>query len=426
MIQRVPKAGTLTGQRLLVVTADFPNRIQPWMLNTTVQAIRHGAEVFIAAGGKRGHTYQAAVDQHSLKERTIYVRAVETTGMLDAFRYAFGPSRELRRAARRGLARAVLRPERFDPYSIGKGFALAVPLGLARISLIHSHAMTLGYEFLRVARVHRAPLVQTFHGLPPSGVPGLSAEKQDRLFRGVSRFLVNTDFAKGQLIDLGCPVDKVEILPQGTDLSEFPFEPRHHPGTEPICFLTVGRLHEDKGHAYALRALAALATGGMKFRYDIVGYGPEKSSLESLSRELGIADRVRFMDEVDDDELRREYREAHIFLFPSLRDLRGKHEETQGVALQEAQATGCLVVATRTGGIPESVDETHARLVPDRNPQALASGILDLVRQPERWPEWQTAGRRWVESRYSIDVIGSRLAELYSRVLSMAAAGLRA
>jgi colanic acid/amylovoran biosynthesis glycosyltransferase len=316
-------------------------------------------------------------------------------------------------------------PERFDPYSIGKGFALAVPIGLARISLIHSHAMTLGYEFLRVARVHHAPFIQTFHGLPPSGVPGLSAEKQERLFRDVSCFLVNTEFAKAQLTDLGCPADKVAILPQGTDLSEFPFEPRPHPGSEPVRFLTVGRLHEDKGHAYALHALADLANRGMEFRYDIVGYGPEKSSLESLSRRLGIAGRVRFMDEVDDDELRREYREAHIFLFPSLRDLRGKHEETQGVAVQEAQATGCLVVATRTGGIPESVDEAHARLVPDRNPQALASGILDLVRQPERWPEWQTAGRRWVESRYSIDVIGSRLAELYSRVLSTTAASLR-
>jgi len=345
--------------------------------------------------------------------------------MLDALKYAFGSSRELRRAARRGMARAVLHPERLDPYSIGKGVALAVPLGLPRISLIHSHAMTLGYEFLRVARMHRAPLVQTFHGLPPAGVAGLSDEKQDQLFRGASRFLVNTEFAKGQLADLGCPVDKMEVLPQGTNLSEFPFEPRPHPGAGPFRFLTVGRLHEDKGHAYALQAMAELVNRGVKFRYHIVGYGPEKSSLEFLSRELGIADRVHFMDEVDDAGLQREYREAHIFLFPSLRDLRGKHEETQGVAMQEAQATGCLVVATRTGGIPESVDGTQARLVPDRNAQALASAILDLVRQPERWSEWQTAGRRWVETRYSIEVIGRRLAELYTRLLSTTESTLR-
>ncbi len=185
---------------------------------------------------------------------------------------------------------------------------------------------------------------------------------------------MNTEFAKGQLTELGCPPAKVEILPQGTDLAEFPFEPRPHPGTEPIRFLTVGRLHEDKGHAYALRALAELANQGMEFRYHIVGYGPQRAALESLSRELGIADRVRLFDEVDDDGLREQYREAHIFLFPSLRDLKGKHEETQGVAMQEAQASGCLVVATRTGGIPESIDEAHARLVPDRTSSSRGGG----------------------------------------------------
>ena len=88
-----------------------------------------------------------------------------------------------------------------------------------------------------------------------------------------------------------------------------------------------------------------------------------------------------------------------------------------GVALQEGQASGCIAIATRTGGIPECVDESHARLVPDRNAEALAGAILDLMDDPERWPEWQAAGRRWVEDRYSLDVIGRRLAELYLRVM---------
>ncbi len=178
MMPQVRAAGTLAGRRLLVVAATFPNRIQPWMLNTTIQAVRHGAEVFIAAGGRRGHTYQAAVDQYGLKERTIYVKTAKSKGLVDALRYLFGPSREFRRAARRGVARVVFRPERLGPRTIGKGVALAVPIGLPRVSLIHSHAMTLGYEFLRVARYHRAPLVQTFHGLPPVGVPGLSRKSR--------------------------------------------------------------------------------------------------------------------------------------------------------------------------------------------------------------------------------------------------------
>lgn len=86
--------------------------------------------------------------------------------------------------------------------------------------------------------------------------------------------------------------------------------------------------------------------------------------------------------------------------------------------MQEAQASGCLLVATRTGGIPECVDEGHARLVPDRDERALAGAILDLLQHPDRWPEWQAAGRRWVEERYSVSVIGRRLAELYLRLVT--------
>jgi glycosyltransferase involved in cell wall biosynthesis len=408
----------LSGRRVLVVASTFPNRIQPWMVNSTIQAIMHGAEVFIAATRQRGHTYQAAVDTYRLQERTIYVRTTEPGGLFDPVRYLFGASTELRRAAVAGLLRAFFWPDRLSPHALAKGVAIAVPTGIRGLSLVHSHSMTLGFEFLRVARSRRVPLVQTFHGLPPVGVDGLPPEKLEQLFEGAAGFLVNTGFSRGLLTDLGCPAGKIEILPQGTDLDEFPFHPRAHPGKEPIRFLSVGRLHEDKGHVYALRALARVAERGIDFAYHVVGYGTERPRLEKLATELGVRDRVEFLDEVDDDGLRREYRDAHVFLFPSLRDVKGKHEETQGVAMQEAQASGCLLVATRTGGIPESVDEEHARLVPDRDENALASAILDLVQQPERWPAWQSAGRRWVEHRYSVDVIGRRLAELYHQLLT--------
>ena len=103
---------------------------------------------------------------------------------------------------------------------------------------------------------------------------------------------------------------------------------------------------------------------------------------------------------------------------PSVRSQDGYHEETQGVVLQEAQACGKLVIATRTGGVPECIDDGRsAFLVPDRDPEALARQVEILLDHPERWPEWQAAARSWVEEKYSMPVLGRRLARIYLDVL---------
>lgn len=405
-----------SGLRLLVVAADFPNRIQPWLLNTTVHAIHAGADVYIGAQRRRGNTHQAVIDELNLLDRTIYVQPVGVGGVVRGVKHLASHARDVRDAAWRGL-RISLRGPWLPVLELGKRIALAPVLGLPRIDVIHSHEMTLAFDFLRVARQHGAPLVHTFHGLPPPGVDGLSGPKMARLFADAAAFLVNTRFAKEQLAGLGCPETKIHVLPQGTDLREFPFCPSPPPHDEPVRFLSVGRLHEDKGHLFALRALSQLKRDGLQFTYRIVGVGPDRESLERDAEELGLTANVIFVGEVDDQGLRQEYRDAHVFLFPSLRDLKGKHEETQGVAMQEAQASGCIVVATRTGGIPESIDHRSAFLCADRDPDGLAAAIRQIVNSPERWDAWQRAGRAWIESNYDIEIIGERLMAIYRDVI---------
>src|SRR5262249_40798851 len=154
------------------------------------------------------------------------------------------------------------------------------------VDLIHAHSLALGYEFLSVARRQRAPLLVTFHGLLPAGLPELPSARRAAVFREARCFLVNTAFALSELAKPGCPVEKIRILPQGTDLDKFPFKPLDWaPGT-PVRLLTVARLHEQKGHRFALRALAQLRRRGFDVRYRIVGAGPERGRLEEEASEL--------------------------------------------------------------------------------------------------------------------------------------------
>lgn len=404
----------LHGLRLLFGAETFPNRIQPWVLSWIVESIRNGAEASVCAYARLGSTHQTAIDALGLDRLTTYVQPSTLKGVVR------GLTGVLKSSGFQGLARGLSRARAASLNSssrlklAARNIALLPVLGGPRPDLIHSHAMNMTYTLVPVARALGVPLVATFHGLPPKGVPLLPPRMQADVFSTCAMFMVNTAFAQKQLESLGCPRHKIRVIPQGIDLDEFTFQPTRPDLSRTIRLLTVARLHEDKGHKYMIEAVALLRRAGHDVTYDIVGVGPLTATLPRVATEAGVADCVRFHGEVDDPTLRNLYRSASVFVLPSVRSDDGFHEETQGVVLQEAQASGLLTIATRTGGIPECVDIDHgAWLVPDRDASALAAAVTSILNQPQRWEDLQRAGRKWVEDHFDIRTLGRRMASLY-------------
>jgi colanic acid/amylovoran biosynthesis glycosyltransferase len=195
-------------------------------------------------------------------------------------------------------------------------------------------------------------------------------------------------------------------------LAEFKYSPLPCPKkNEQLRLLTVGRFHKDKGHRYALLAAARLVRAGINVQYRIVGVGPEKERLQKMIIRLGLPDRVGLFENLSDVELRPFYIDTHIFILPSIDNKYGEPVETQGVVLQEAQASGCIPVATRVGGIPECVhDKEDAVLVKDKSSEAIFDAICYLLKRPDEWSAFHENGRRNVEIHFSSDVIGKKLA----------------
>lgn len=318
----------------------------------------------------------------------------------------------------RGLG--VLGLPRADLRMFLKYLALARVAGFDRYDIVHAHHEISAYEFLPLAKALNIPVVLTFHGKPPPNVAELSQQKRQMLYDFVSHVQVNTQFAAQQVIALGCSPEKIRILPQGTDLQGFPFCPRPPADSQqPLVILTVARVQSDKGHKYAIEAVARLVKTGHRIEYRIVGAGPEEDALRNQIKMLGMESSIKMLGPLPDIQLFDEYRHAHVFILPSLRDLEGKHEETQGVVIQEAQASGKIVIATITGGVPECVDNgVSAFLVEDRNAAAFEKAILDILHKPEQWQQWQGKARQWVETRYDINVIGEKQWELYQKAIA--------
>ena len=121
----------------------------------------------------------------------------------------------------------------------------------------------------------------------------------------------------------GSDID-VRLLPLGTDPEHF--RPRIDPSSvraryglaEGRWLLTVARLVSHKGIDTVLHVLAALREQHPELRYMVVGRGDRQSQLEALARDLGVADRVRFLTNVPDADLPALYNIAEINLSISL------------------------------------------------------------------------------------------------------------
>lgn len=407
--------------RLLVLAPRFPSINQPWMDTYLEQLLRCGLDPVIYSSLKETGPYAEKVDRLGLRQRILrltHSRGQQLSSLLAAWRR---PQWAGQAWALTGLNGLTLR-ERLGAWV--KTLYLGRALEGEALQLIHAHEEISAYEFLHAARLLDLPLVVTFHGLPPSGVGNLSLRKRAVLYRHAARVLVNTRFAREQVTALGCPPEKVTTLPQGLPLEDFPFEPSSPPANgKPIKLLTVGRYHRDKGQGYALVALRRLLDRGISAQWTFVGVGQGRATLQQLAAKLQLQDHVQFLENVPSEELVALYQQHHCFVLPSITST-GGHVETQGVVLQEAQASGCIPIASRVGGIPECLNhEQDALLVSQKSSRALADAVQFLLDRPEQWQGLQKAGRENVERNYAADLIGDRMASILRTITGEESAG---
>jgi colanic acid/amylovoran biosynthesis glycosyltransferase len=282
--------------------------------------------------------------------------------------------------------------------------------------VLHAH---FGYNAiiaaeLKAAELISGPLVTTFHGVDLNVYPNKHPKGvYQKVFSQSDALIVGSMFGRKRLLELGAPAERIKVMPTGIDLETFPFSERHRCQSKPVCVLTVSRLVEVKGIRYGIEAIARLQEQGVNVQYWIVGDGPLREELEALTRDLGVTESVIFFGAQTQEELKRIYTEAHLFLLPGIHAPDGA-VETQGLVLAEAQATGLPVVASDCGGISESLREGHSGvLVPERDVERLASELARLVEQSSRWPEMGRYGRDFVTKKFDLQHHVDSLESLY-------------
>lgn len=203
----------------------------------------------------------------------------------------------------------------------------------------------------------------------------------------------------------------VRRLYNGLDLTEFPTPRFGGAGTEtaailpelpvtPARILSVGRLVPKKGFGTLLLAARRLIDQGHDIHVDLVGDGELRSELERSIRELGLGERVHLLGAESHDAVRQLMRSSTLFALPAEVAEDGNRDGLP-VVVVEAMASGLPVVSTPVVGIPEAVlDGITGRLVPEKDPIALADAIAEMLADRAGAARLAEAGRRRVDEHF--------------------------
>jgi phosphatidylinositol alpha-1,6-mannosyltransferase len=231
-----------------------------------------------------------------------------------------------------------------------------------------------------------------------------------------------SQFARRRISAALGPEAALEYLPPGVMVDTFKPDPaarsairaRYCFGDGPVL-LSVSRLVARKGQDTLIRAVPSILARVPDARVLIVGDGPDGSRLRGLVAALGVGGNVEFAGSVPWTELPGHYAAADVFAMPCRTRGSGLDVEGLGIVFLEASASGLPVIAGRSGGAPETVQEGRTGSVVDgRDVPAVADAVAGLLTDRRRAAEWGANGRAWVTEAWNWDRSAARLATLLS------------
>lgn len=222
-------------------------------------------------------------------------------------------------------------------------------------------------------------------------------------------FAVSERLKRDLVAHVGIPDGRLNVIYNGVDASRFVPADRGRIrvacGVDPDDFVvgSVGRLVPVKNFSLLLRAVSSLRTENIVVA--LVGEGPERTALEALARELGIARRVRFLGHRED--VAELLPAMDVFVLPSV-------SEGMSNTLLEAMAAGVAVVASNVGGNPEIVrDRIDGLLFESGDEAGLCDKLRILLADPPLRARLGVSGRERMLREFSMEAMISRYEQLY-------------
>ena len=221
-----------------------------------------------------------------------------------------------------------------------------------------------------------------------------------------------SEYTKQQAVEInGLKEDRIFVLSNALEgVADSPAtSPEAHTLPAGIKLLSVGRLDSAerlKGFDTIIASLPAIAREVPSVQYIIIGSGTDLERHRQLAKEVGVAERVHFLGTVSEQTLRHCYDSCDVFVMPSA-------QEGFGFVYLEAMQYAKAVVAARSGGAPEVVeDQVTGRLVEYGNEGELAQALIELCADPDKRTKLGAAGYQRLQERFTFAQFKQKLTEI--------------
>jgi glycosyltransferase involved in cell wall biosynthesis len=303
--------------------------------------------------------------------------------------------------------------ESLNTFGYAEGMRADVRLRASAIAVAPLAVLAGWFKALRVAQKKRATILHA-HWVIPGGVIGAAAGTAPLVislhgsdvfvaerhpvariaaraaFRRASWVTACSEDLRSRATAIGANAERSNVIPYGVDSERFkPDAGARAQGRKllgiadnvPLIF-AVGRLVKKKGFEYLIDAAAVLKTQHPTLRVAIAGDGDLDTSLRARAQAHGVGDMVHFLGVVSHDVVPALLAAADVAVAPSVHDDAGNVDGLPNTVM-EIMASATPLVATPAGGITAvATDGVTARLVAERDVQALASAIDEFLRDP--------------------------------------------
>jgi glycogen(starch) synthase len=270
------------------------------------------------------------------------------------------------------------------------------------VHLRHVHGLE--YNLWFVLRRHQQaplPLVVSAHGTLEAPNP-YSPITYDALRSADAVTAVSDGVEESLTTTVPELVGRVRVIRNGVAMDRRPTE-------WPACgsVLVAGRLDPPKGFDIAIRAFARLRRTRPDLRLRIAGGGADGARLRAVAEQVGVADQVDFLGPLTQAQVWEAIDQAAVVAVPSL------FLEGFSLVALEAAMLARPVVATRVGGLPETViDGVTGVLVDPGDPDALSAAVDGLLRDPDSARAMGASARR-LAARFDLAECAKGYSELY-------------
>ena len=287
----------------------------------------------------------------------------------------------------------------------GRSLALEAIATAASVDVVHVHMGYVAPDVEGLVRRHRMPLVLSLHGNDVTAVGRRKPGYYEGIIPLTTAVVSPSRWLADRIVDLGFPASLVTVIPSGVDTSFF--TPSDLPSGPPTVGF-VGRFVPKKGVDVLIEAWASVVRAVPDARLRIVGDGPLADVVVAAHRDLPGVTWEQPRPEDRRGQVRELMRRSTVVATPSRTGPDGDAESLLLVNL-EAAASGRAVVTTRHGGIPEYVREgSTALVVPEADPAALASALIEVLSDPDLAARMGAAGSVWAAAFDQADCTARR------------------